>query len=116
MRRALTIAGLLLVGLLPDDARAANCATFRVTAYNVFAEGMNPTTRDGTPVWRLYEDPFVATDPDVIPLGRMVWIEGVGVRRAADTGTLVYGHRLDLAMDTTWEARQWGVRYLEACW
>jgi len=38
----------------------------------------------------------VAVDPTVIPLGTKLYIQGVGERRAEDTGDLIKGHHIDL--------------------
>lgn len=58
----------------------------------------------------------VAVDPKVIPLGTEIFIEGVGVRIAQDTGskdpdTGIVGNRVDVFVATHKEATQKG-RYL----
>ena len=54
----------------------------------------------------------IAVDPSVIPLGTNVYIEGVGARRAEDTGGNTKGNTIDIYMNTLSECRQWGVRYV----
>ena len=44
----------------------------------------------------LTPDFSVAVDPAVIPLGTKLHIEGMGARRAEDTGGLIKGHHIDL--------------------
>jgi 3D (Asp-Asp-Asp) domain-containing protein len=56
----------------------------------------------------------VAVDPRVIPLGSMVWVEGLGIFLAADTGSLVRGNRIDVYVDDYTRAVHWGVQYLSA--
>lgn len=54
----------------------------------------------------------IAVDPRVIPLGTNVYIEGVGARRAEDTGGNIKGNTIDIYMDTQAECIRWGVRYV----
>lgn len=49
----------------------------------------------------------VAADPDILPLGSAVYIEGVGLRYVQDTGSAVKGKALDVAVDTHSEALTW---------
>ncbi len=53
---------------------------------------------------------IVAVDPDVIPLGSRVYIPGYGEALAADTGGAIYGYRIDLCMESYWEAMDFGRR------
>ena len=46
----------------------------------------------------------ISVDPDVIPLGAVVYVEGLGVRIAQDTGGAISGKRLDIYFDTHQEA------------
>jgi|GEM_PF-5581100 len=51
---------------------------------------------------RVLEDGVsIAVDPQVIPLGSWVNIEGIGPRRADDTGGRINGNHIDLYMNTT---------------
>ena len=54
----------------------------------------------------------IAVDPRIIPLGTNVYIEGVGARRAEDTGGNIKGNTIDIYMDTRAECIRWGVRYV----
>ena len=54
----------------------------------------------------------IAVDPGVIPLGSEVYIEGVGARRAEDTGGNIVGNTIDIYMDTNAECIGWGARYV----
>lgn len=55
---------------------------------------------------------LIAVDPNVIPLGSLVWVEGYGYAIAADTGNRDYigGLRIDVFKNTEAEAVEWGVR------
>ncbi|MBF0473862.1 MAG: 3D domain-containing protein, partial [Nitrospirae bacterium] len=50
----------------------------------------------------------VAVDPAIIPLGSMVYIEGVGWRIAEDTGRLVKGKCIDVFFDSYADALEFG--------
>lgn len=52
----------------------------------------------------------VAVDPQVIPLGTELFVEGYGYGRAVDTGGLIKGNRIDVFLDTTKECYDWGRR------
>jgi len=54
----------------------------------------------------------IAVDPAVIPLGSSVFIEGVGVRVAQDTGGAIKGQKIDLFFSSYEEAVKWGKRVL----
>lgn len=50
----------------------------------------------------------IAVDPSVIPLGWWVYIEGIGYRRAEDTGGAVNGRKIDVFFDNHAEAVSFG--------
>ncbi|MGH9181771.1 MAG: 3D domain-containing protein, partial [Acidimicrobiales bacterium] len=54
----------------------------------------------------------VAVDPRLIPLGTDVFVNGIGIRRALDTGGAVNGRRLDLWHPSAAWCRDFGVRRL----
>ncbi|MPN44969.1 Cell wall-binding protein YocH [bioreactor metagenome] len=62
------------------------------------------------------EGTTIAVDPDVIPIGSYVYIEGVGVRKAQDTGSAIRGNTIDLFLGTHGETEEWGVKYLKVYW
>lgn len=55
----------------------------------------------------------VAVDPEVIPLGSRLYIEGYGFGIAQDVGSGIQGERLDVFLDTEEAARRWGVRQVK---
>ncbi|TDF94534.1 LysM peptidoglycan-binding domain-containing protein [Paenibacillus piri] len=52
----------------------------------------------------------IAVDPAIIPLGSTVYIDGVGIRTAEDTGSAVRGARIDVFMDDVSQAIHFGVK------
>lgn len=50
----------------------------------------------------------VAVDPEVIPLGTRLWVEGYGWGVAADTGRLIQGRRIDVFLPSRAECLDWG--------
>ncbi|MFD2671554.1 3D domain-containing protein [Marinicrinis sediminis] len=50
----------------------------------------------------------IAVDPKVIPLGWWVYIDGIGLRKAEDTGSAVKGKHIDVYMESVDEAKQFG--------
>jgi 3D (Asp-Asp-Asp) domain-containing protein len=72
-----------------------------------------PTTRSGTCA---EAGRTVAVDPRLIPLGRTVWIEGVGKRVAEDTGGRIRGFKVDVWMgDDVDGAEAFGVQRRRVC-
>lgn len=55
----------------------------------------------------------VATDPEVIPLGTKIWVEGYGEAVALDTGGAIKGNIIDVYLPTESECWQWGRRQVE---
>ena len=53
---------------------------------------------------------IIAVDPNVIPLGSTVWVQGLGTFLAADTGSLVRGAHLDVYSLDYAQALAWGVQ------
>jgi 3D (Asp-Asp-Asp) domain-containing protein len=64
-------------------------------------------TRTGT---RVTEGRTIAVDPSVIPLGWWVYIEGIGYRRAEDTGSAVRGNKIDVYYDSEAFAQRFGLK------
>ncbi|RNB82742.1 DUF348 domain-containing protein [Brevibacillus fluminis] len=52
----------------------------------------------------------IAVDTSVIPMGWWVYIEGIGYRRAEDTGGAVNGHKIDVFLSSEAEARRFGLK------
>ncbi|MFC5701317.1 ubiquitin-like domain-containing protein [Cohnella faecalis] len=64
-------------------------------------------TASGTTV---SEGRTIAVDPKVIPMGWWVYIDGVGFRRAEDTGSAVKGKKIDVYYDNEKHANRFGTK------
>ncbi|MWV47588.1 DUF348 domain-containing protein [Paenibacillus sp. HJL G12] len=76
-----------------------------MTAYSAGEPGIGTRTATGT---RVTEGRTIAVDPGVIPLGWWVYIEGVGFRRAEDTGGAIKGNKVDIYYDSVKRANSFG--------
>ena len=86
---------------------------YRITAYcpcekccGAWADGITYTGTEAT------EGRTIAVDPDVIPLGSIVEINGVEYV-AEDVGGAIKGDRIDLYFNSHEDALEWGVQYLD---
>lgn len=55
----------------------------------------------------------IAVDPSVIPLGTKLYIPGIGIVRAEDTGGAIRGNRIDICMSSQGLALNWGARTIQ---
>ncbi|KUK36482.1 MAG: hypothetical protein PWP44_620 [Thermacetogenium sp.] len=56
----------------------------------------------------------IAVDPDVIPLGSEVYLEGLGIFIAEDTGGAIKGNRIDIFMEDHQQALLFGIKEMKA--
>lgn len=77
----------------------------QLTAYSSEEDGIGTKTASGTTV---KEGRTIAVDKNLVPLGWWVYIEGVGFRRAEDTGGAIKGKIMDVYYDSLKDANQFG--------
>lgn len=87
-------------------SRVVQC---NATAYDAVSCGKRPGEAR-TATGMIAQRGVIAVDPRFIPLGTRVYVEGYGYAIAADTGGAIKGNIIDLYMDSTAEAIQWGRR------
>src|SRR5699024_1703568 len=89
-----------------SDEASGETMTMSSTAYTADCDGCSGTTADGTDLNG--DEKVIAVDPDKIPLGSKVHVEGYGDAVAADTGGAINGNKIDLHMGDKNEAKAWG--------
>lgn len=82
--------------------------TMQATGYSTNEPGLGRYTANGTD---LHKNPrVIAVDPNVIPLGTMVEVEGYGTYVAADTGGAIKGNKIDIHFTTVQQCYDFGRR------
>jgi len=76
-----------------------------MTAYSSEEAGIGTRTASGT---RVTEGRTIAVDRNIIPIGWWVYIEGIGFRRAEDTGGAIKGNKIDVYYESLQNARNFG--------
>jgi 3D (Asp-Asp-Asp) domain-containing protein/LysM repeat protein len=95
------------------DPEVAQELTMTATAYTATCEGCSGITATGI---NLLENPdmkVISVDPDVIPLGSKVWVEGYGEAIAGDTGGAIKGNKIDIFIPEYEDAVNYGVQEVE---
>jgi 3D (Asp-Asp-Asp) domain-containing protein len=87
--------------------------TVKATAYTASCEGCSGITATGVNIKDNPDEKVIAVDPDVIPLGSKVYVEGVGEATAADTGGAIKGNRIDVFIPSEEAALKFGVKHLK---
>jgi 3D (Asp-Asp-Asp) domain-containing protein/LysM repeat protein len=95
-----------------NTQKEAEGQTFSVTAtaYTASCDGCSGITSTGVDLNNNPDAKVIAVDPDVIPLGSKVYVEGYGYATAADVGGAINGNKIDIHVPTKDEAYNWGVR------
>lgn len=78
------------------------------TAYTAYCEGCSGTTYTGINLRANPNQKVIAVDPNVIPLGSKVWVEGYGEAIAGDIGGAIKGNKIDVFLEHKSDAYQWG--------
>jgi len=106
--------------LYPKTARDSSSLTQAPENYRsvlaMTATAYSPGTEDNgqwnnlTYVGGTVRKGVVAVDPEVIPLGTNLWVEGYGPAVAEDEGGAIKGNRIDLAFNNRQEAQNYGIK------
>ncbi|NEU32532.1 DUF348 domain-containing protein [bacterium LRH843] len=82
--------------------------TVTATAYTAACSGCSGVTATGINLNNNRNMKVIAVDPNVIPLGSRVHVEGYGNAIAGDTGGAIRGNRIDVHVPTKADASRWG--------
>ena len=112
-------AGVSVAELVYQEPELVSLGTFKVTAYCSCGEccGKWADCREdgivrGASGQELVAGYSIAVDPDVIPYGNEIYVNGQKYA-AHDCGGSVKGNCIDLYMSSHKEAQEWGVQYIE---
>jgi len=99
---------LVAMGTITSVSRGSHTINFKEARY--MEASAYTYTGYRTATGRTPEVGTIAVDPNVIPLGSKLYIEGYGYAQAADTGGAIRGDRLDLFMEDRSQCLNWGRR------
>ncbi|MDQ0218053.1 LysM peptidoglycan-binding domain-containing protein [Peribacillus cavernae] len=84
--------------------------TVKSTAYTAYCEGCSGVTKTGVNLRKNPNEKVIAVDPNVIPLGSKVHVEGYGYATAEDIGGAIDGNEIDIFFPEEHTALNWGVK------
>ncbi|MCG7344500.1 3D domain-containing protein [Sporosarcina sp. ACRSL] len=91
-----------------DDDDVVKEITVSASAYTANCNGCSGITSTGINLKRNPDAKVIAVDPNVIPLGTKVYVEGYGYAIAGDTGSAIKGNKIDVFFPSKSEAYKWG--------
>ena len=93
-----------------EEVEYIACFSMSSSAYTAASTGRSSSSQyyGLTATGIIAERGVVAVDPEVIPLGAKLYVEGYGYATAADTGPSIKGAAIDLYYETLAEAKQYG--------
>ncbi|GGC88377.1 cell wall-binding protein YocH [Thalassobacillus devorans] len=83
------------------------------TAYTANCTGCSGVTATGIDLNANPDKKVIAVDPNVIPLGSEVYVEGYGRAVAGDVGGAIKGNKIDIFMPERSDALEFGVQNVE---
>jgi N-acetylmuramoyl-L-alanine amidase len=93
-----------------ETTAAVKEVSVTATAYTAYCTGCSGLTATGVDLRSNPNQKVIAVDPNVIPLGSKVYVEGYGHAIAADTGGAIKGNRIDVFIPSQDQALNWGVQ------
>ncbi|MBA2176679.1 LysM peptidoglycan-binding domain-containing protein [Halobacillus locisalis] len=93
-----------------EEGRTINV---EATAYTAYCTGCSGVTATGIDLRANPDRKVIAVDPNVIPLGTEVYVEGYGRAVAGDIGGAIQGNRIDVFMPSRSDALNFGRQNVE---
>ncbi|WLR49428.1 LysM peptidoglycan-binding domain-containing protein [Halobacillus litoralis] len=97
----------------PAEDGVVKTLNMEATAYTAFCEGCSGITSTGIDLRANPDQKVIAVDPNVIPLGSEVYVEGYGKAIAGDIGGAIQGNRIDVFMADRSDALDFGRKSVE---
>ncbi|WP_430790015.1 LysM peptidoglycan-binding domain-containing protein [Virgibacillus flavescens] len=91
-----------------DNSPEGKTISVSATAYTADCTGCSGVTSTGIDLNANPNAKVIAVDPNVIPLGSEVYVEGYGYAVAGDIGSAINGKEIDIHVQTKNEAYAWG--------
>ncbi|KAF0815787.1 putative protein YabE [Bacillus sp. ZZV12-4809] len=91
-----------------NDEASQKVLNMEATAYTADCEGCSGITATGINLKENPDQKVISVDPDVIPLGTKVHVEGYGNAVAGDTGGAIKGNKIDIFMPSQEDAINFG--------
>jgi 3D (Asp-Asp-Asp) domain-containing protein len=91
-----------------QDQPSGKTISVTATAYTAYCYGCSGVTATGIDLRSNPNQKVIAVDPNVIPLGSEVYVEGYGHAIAGDTGGAIKGNKIDLFIPSHSEAMKFG--------
>ncbi|PGL72567.1 3D domain-containing protein [Bacillus sp. AFS055030] len=89
-------------------ATGSKVVTVEATAYTASCKGCSGITATGIDLKKNPNTKVISVDPNVIPLGSKVYVEGYGEAIAGDTGGAIKGNRIDVFIPNKQDAINFG--------
>lgn len=96
-----------------SDSQVSAQYTMTSTAYTANCEGCSGITATGINLKDNPNQKVVAVDPNVIPLGSKVWVEGYGTAIAGDKGSAIKGNKIDVFIPNHDQAIAYGKKQVQ---
>ncbi|MDO6451306.1 G5 and 3D domain-containing protein [Oceanobacillus profundus] len=96
-----------------DSSQDGETITVTASAFTSECGGCSGVTATGINLGANPNMKVIAVDPNVIPLGSKVWVEGYGEAIAGDTGGNIKGNRIDVHVPSKSDAYSWGVKTVQ---